>query len=345
MRHDGDIALSEHLDVAYGIQPIKMKPLHGGEHSAQVWRVDDHDNSYSVKVYLHRPSAAEVARLERWLRMCGLPAQRTLADLAGRYTSSFGNHHVGVRSWAPGSVTPLGTPLAVRHITALGTTLGTFHDVTRHFPADRRTAPPIDHARAKRTYADLLESLGQNPEAYAGQESGLAEMARSRLGWLEANPFTWRSLSHLPHCALHGDYHQGNASWEAGADIVTVIDLDDFHYGPRVWEFALAAVHAAVASPFESFVGRVDLSKLRAFGEAYEKLSVLTGEEREILPTLLRHASATATHAIECRLLGRGTCRASLLIPSRSADWAWWSAHCDCVSAALTGSRVRCDEH
>jgi Ser/Thr protein kinase RdoA (MazF antagonist) len=345
MVHDSSVALSDHLDIAYGIHSTIMERLHGGEHSSEVWRVHDSDDSYAVKVYSRPPATAEAARLERWLGTFGLPAQRTLVDREGRYSSPIGDHHVVVRTWAPGSVTPLGIPLSAPHITALGATLGTFHAVTHSFPIDRRTVPPIDHTRATRTYTELLKSLDQNAELYPMQKSVLVEVARSRLSWLAAHPFTWRAISHLPHCALHGDYHQGNASWEAGADMVTVFDLDDFHYGPRVWEFVLAAVHAAVASPFESFVGEVDLVKLRVFTEAYEKSAALIGEEREILPTLLRQASATATHAIECRLLGRGICRDSLIIPSRSADWAWWSKHSDCVSAALTGSSTRCYEH
>ena len=337
--------LVRHLRIAYGIRVLTTEFLHGGEHSREVWRVSDGRLSYVAKVVAQQQRAAEAAQLAEWLVRHGVPAQRTVLDRDGNYETRLGSDYVVVRSWVPGLVVPLGLEITMAHVTALGQTLGRLHAATAAFPSARPRLVPISHSYAARVYSEALRRLDRVAQPREAADNVLRDAVRSRLSWLAEHPFGWESLAGLPHCALHGDFHQGNTAWEAGKRRACVLDLDDCHSGPRLWEFALAAVHSAVASPFESFVGRVNLSKLARFSAAYQQASLLTNAEREALPTLLRHASMTATHAIECRILGQGTCRSSLLIPADAADWAWWPEHAACVGAALTGSGDRCRQH
>ena len=253
----------------------------------QTWLVKTPTGHYVLKRRQADPRnvarfTAQHALLE-YLSRVGFPAPEIVRTRDGATFLNWDNTIYELYIYIPGDICD---SAKASHIKAAAHTLGQYHKLVNGFqhplfPVQTRYSPTV-----LKRILERLRSKGK--KELAGQSLHIWERLKSHcLDLLDH----LGKLDTLPHLVIHGDYWDENIIMR-GKEVVGVVDYDQAQYCARVQEIAEAIIYFAreQAGHYQHIVytGALDLQKTHLFLSAYGDVNILTGEEIQALPYLIR---------------------------------------------------------
>jgi homoserine kinase type II len=197
---------------------------------------------FALKTYRQgfdsRRARAEHAVM-RFLEERDLPVTSPLQLESGGTLLEWNGQLSALYRFAPGIEVERGE-LTVSQAREAGKTLAQIHRALAMYSPELPTKTTgINLERTLELIAELQSGIAAKPVQNETDRVAVSHLAARKI-WLETHSADLEtSLPELPYQALHGDYHDGNLFFEAGA-VSAVIDWEAVCRFPRVWELLRA---------------------------------------------------------------------------------------------------------
>ncbi|WP_144124193.1 phosphotransferase [Catellatospora sichuanensis] len=295
------------------------------------WRIaTDDGREYAVKELRDAPEHARTQHaLLRRLAEHDIPVAVPIADAAGETVAYLAGVGFTVAPWVDGEHLP-GAKLDIDACDRLGRLLGRVHTalvaVRPDLPVPAQADPP-SRAAAAECIERYLAAIAARPVP-----DPVDRVAADHLRWRRALlAAEVRPAGQGPERGwTHGDFHQFNLVWRAGA-VVAVLDWDRVRRQPPGTELIRACL-----LHFAGDDGVLDLDRIAAVVRGYRAIRPVDGE---VLADLVRRAWwhwFTDFWPLNWRY-DRGDTSCDHQFISNERMLRWWTAHRPQVCAALSG--------
>ena len=276
---------------AYGLGTVQaIQPLGGT--ATPKWTINTNEGRYVVRIRPDEFSDTGQSTLTHQalikLADAGLPVPRPLIRSTGETLYNFGDSVIEVLEWIDGDIWSGESPEALRNV---GIFLAKFHAILgTDFSSSSEIDLREDHPDALQAMMNTL--LARACDAHSSDQlnaiNGLIQQGRYEL---EATLYP-----SLPRAVIHGDFHPGNVRFH-GIEIAALYDFDYLAIQARSRDIIDAVIFFASDRPtvFEPDDIRSltqpftpNLTASRAVLAGYQSMSLLTSDEWQALPLLLR---------------------------------------------------------
>lgn len=195
------------------------------------------------------------------------------------------------------------TNLSEEELISSANVLALLHEAGRDFeqPAGTRSAKPkiCEYLQIfPRLYAGYVETAGDTRVDHA-----FLDHREEILKRVEAGVIPDSTLERMPELPVHGDYHQGNLTYE-GSEVVGVFDFDWTKIDLRLFDLAQALLYFCASWDGEQG-GRLDLDRYGLFLRSYNdrcgrgtEPGPLSGVEQSELPRMLTATNQFVLYSI-----------------------------------------------
>lgn len=199
--------------------------------------------------------------------------------------------------------------------------LARYHHLAKNIPLDLEPLTPIvNRGSLLELYGKVLDILKdkQNTDEF---DKEIKSIIHHKI--TELNSLPQINTSELPSLFVHGDFHAANMKFNEGGGVRAVFDWELAKYQPRVWEVLCAMVFCSKINWTWNFHTPLNFEKAKLFLENYHNLNPLTEKELEVIPNLLKLASADLSWPLNEHYIHKNFA-SDRFLPKHAEHWFFW---------------------
>ncbi|PIR66256.1 MAG: hypothetical protein COU51_04845 [Parcubacteria group bacterium CG10_big_fil_rev_8_21_14_0_10_36_14] len=200
-------------------------------------------------------------------------------------------------------------------------TLARYHYLAKNIPLDLEPIVPIwSRGALDHLYSDVIRHLSKK-SFFDDFDREINSILTHKINELHLAPKI--DTDELPSLLIHGDFHAANMLFNEKGEVSAVVDWELAKHQPRIWEVICAMVFACKTDWTWNFHTPLNFERAEVFLSIYHDINPLTQKELEIVPDMLRLASADLTWPLKEHYLHKNF-SSDRFLPKSAENWFFW---------------------
>jgi len=261
-------------------------------------------------------------RLLEYLKNQRFPVPRVIKNTAGQTLTEMDGGLYTFFEFVGGHTRVQTNAVTLPELQNIAKTLANYHYLAKNMPLELEPLVPIFNKNSLNILYNEVVMILRNRRELDAFDREINQIMAQKIR--ELNELKEADESRLPSLLCHGDFHAANFKFNDNGEILAVLDWELSKHQPRIWEVLLAMMFCTKLEWTWNFHTPVDFVKAKLFLETYNRINPFTKTEIDVIPYLMKAASADLTWPLKEHYI-HNNLASDRFLPKKTEHWFFWN--------------------